>query len=168
MVCPVDPVDPRRRPGGRADALKFALGANAVHGHRRTNADKRRCVEIALREFPKLSSRAVAKVCGVSPGFVDHLREPQLPTVGSSPATRTGLDGKERPATYRREERSGDLPRRSPEMAVPGLWYRDRSRADPSASRSGAPRVTRPPRAPGRRTKRGREHAEACEAPALE
>jgi hypothetical protein len=82
--------------GGRSEALKHALAANSVHGHRRSNADKRRCVEIALREFPKLSSRAVAKLCGVSNHMVDDARPDQL---GDSPSsTRTGLDGKERPA----------------------------------------------------------------------
>ena len=81
--------------GGRVDALKHALGANALHGHRRTNADKRRCVEIALREFPKLSSRAIAKMCGVSADFVARIR-PELSSDDSS--TRTSLDGKERPA----------------------------------------------------------------------
>lgn len=83
--------------GGRPDALKHALGANAVHGYRRSNADKRRCVEIALAEFPKLSSRAVAKLCGVSHVFVEGQRPRELETVTSS--KRAGLDGKERPAT---------------------------------------------------------------------
>ena len=82
-------------PGGRAEALKHALGANALHGHRRSNADKRRCVEIALREFPNLSSRAVATMCGVHHDTVEAAR-PQLADSASS--TRTGLDGKERPA----------------------------------------------------------------------
>lgn len=82
--------------GGRADALKHALGANAVHGHRRTNADKRRCVEIALREFPRLSSRAVAKLCGVSHELVQQMRPAQVSTVDTS--ERTGQDGKQYPA----------------------------------------------------------------------
>jgi len=87
-------------PGGRAEALKCALGANALHGHRRSNADKRRCVEIALAEFPKLSSRAVAAMCGVSNHMVDDARP--AAQLGDSPSsTRTGLDGKERPATRR-------------------------------------------------------------------
>ena len=49
------------RDGGRIDALKPALWANAVHGQRRTNADKRRCVELAVKEFASLSSRQIAK-----------------------------------------------------------------------------------------------------------
>lgn len=91
-------IEARLGKGGRAEALKHALGANALHGHRRSNADKRRCVEIALREFPKLSSRALAKMCGVSPNFVVTVR-PELSSDDSS--TRTSLDGKERPASRR-------------------------------------------------------------------
>lgn len=94
------------RRGTRADALKFALGANAVHGQRRTNEDKRRCVEIALREFPKLSSRAVAKLCGVSPDLVDRVRPEQVPVSGTS-TPRTGLDGKRYPA--RREPSAREI-----------------------------------------------------------
>ena len=94
-------VEARLSAGGRADALKHALGANVLHGHRRSNADKRRCVEIALREFPKLSSRALAKMCGVGHEMVEAAR-PQLAVSASS--TRTSLDGKERPATRRVDE----------------------------------------------------------------
>lgn len=87
------------RAGGRADALKYALGANAAHGRRRTNADKRRCVEIALREFPSLSSRAIAELCGVSHHTVESVR----PEPGGQIAhvERTGQDGKQYPAGRR-------------------------------------------------------------------
>jgi len=80
--------------GGRTEALKHALGANALHGHRRTNADKRRCVELALKEFPKLSNRAIADMCGVSAEMVNSIRSTQLPESGTS--TRIGKDGKNR------------------------------------------------------------------------
>lgn len=81
--------------GGRREALKYALGANAQHGHRRTNADKRRCVEIALVEFGTLSSRAIADMCGVS----HHTVEAARPQVGKLPtSTKTGADGKQYPA----------------------------------------------------------------------
>ena len=82
------------RKGTRLDALKFSLGANQANGLRRTNADKRHCVELALKEFPKLSDRAIAGMCGVSHPFVSEMRPKQLVTVTSSP--REGLDGKER------------------------------------------------------------------------
>lgn len=57
-------------PGGKPAALKHALGANADHGLRRTNRDKRNAVKIALREFPKMSAREVAKTCAVTHPFV--------------------------------------------------------------------------------------------------
>ena len=75
--------------------MKFALAANAAHGHRRTNADKRRCVEIALREFPTLSSRAIAEMCGVGDDLVFSAKR-QVPENGTS--TVTGTDGKQYPA----------------------------------------------------------------------
>lgn len=86
--------------GGRVDALKHALGANAVHGRRRSNADKRRCVEIALREFAKLSSRAIAEMCGVSDALVASAREPLQE---SRNARRTTKDGRQYPAQQKRE-----------------------------------------------------------------
>lgn len=90
-------------PGGRADALKHALSANALHGHRRTNADKRRCVEVALKEFPDMSSRAIAEMCGVSHELVDRMR-PRNQLAESASSKRMGLDGKERSATQERKE----------------------------------------------------------------
>jgi hypothetical protein len=83
--------------GGRADALKHALGANALHGHRRSNADKRRCVEIAMREFPKLSDVAIGKLCGVADTTVATHR-PAARVGNTEPETRTGQDGKQYPA----------------------------------------------------------------------
>lgn len=86
-------------PGGRAEALKRALGANAVQGQRRSNADKRRCVEIAVAEFPKMSSRAIAELCGVSHPFVESIRPSEVVTVSN--ATRTTSDGRQYPSTRR-------------------------------------------------------------------
>lgn len=88
-------IDAKSHRGGRLGALRFALSANALHGHRRTNADKRRCVEIALREFANLSSRAIAEMCGVDDKTVAAVRGtgaeiPRLPV--------TGTDGKQYPA----------------------------------------------------------------------
>ncbi len=84
------------RKGGRVEALKHAFGANAAHGRRRTNADKRRCVEIALREFPKLSSRAIAEMCRVGHVFVAGMMKDS--GVHGEHLTRTGADGKQYPA----------------------------------------------------------------------
>jgi len=95
------------REGDRRDALKYALGANAANGLRRTNADKRRCVEIALAEFGNLSSRAIAGLCGVSPGLVDLARPAEaLPKLGN--ATRTTSDGRQYPAARKPAEVKDD------------------------------------------------------------
>ena len=63
--------------GSTRDAIQYALSANARHGLRRSNEDKRKAVETALAdtEWSKLSSRAVADLCGVSNDFVSKIRK---------------------------------------------------------------------------------------------
>jgi hypothetical protein len=90
-------IDAEIHEGGRQDALKHALRANTQHGLRRTNADKRRCVEIALIEFNTLSSATIAKMCGVDDVFVGKLRDVLI--VRTSKVT--GADGKQYPAKRR-------------------------------------------------------------------
>ena len=97
------------RKGTKTEALKFALGCNAHHGLRRTNADKRHAVGMALREFPKASNVAIAGMCLVGHELVAEIRKSQV--VGNQrnevaqpydsvglrpPPTRVGLDGRER------------------------------------------------------------------------
>jgi hypothetical protein len=53
------------RQGSRKDALLYAASANASHGLRRTNADKRRAVLLVLGNFPKWSDRKIGEACGV-------------------------------------------------------------------------------------------------------
>lgn len=67
---------------------------------RRSNADKRRAVEIALREFSNMSDRAIAELCGVHHDMVRSSR-PKLDVAESatSPATRTDTLGRKQPAT---------------------------------------------------------------------
>jgi hypothetical protein len=83
--------------GDAAEALSFALKANQNHGVRRTNADKRRAVQVALEQWPDLSSRALGELCGVSHEFVQAMRH--VSTVDTS-ATRRGADGKQYPAKH--------------------------------------------------------------------
>jgi hypothetical protein len=78
--------------GGRPEALWYALGANAHHGLRRTNADKRRAVEIALKEFTTLSDRAIAELCGVGNALVSEMRKQVCDSHSTAP--RKGRDGK--------------------------------------------------------------------------
>lgn len=102
------------RKGGKSDALKFALGCNAHHGLRRTNADKRHAVELALREFPNVSTVAIARMCLVGDELVAEIRKGQPTDSGRlrPPPTRVGLDGRERklppPPMVRRETNRTD------------------------------------------------------------
>lgn len=64
------------RTGGQRDAMLHAAGANATHGLRRTNADKRAAVMLLLAdpEWSQWSNREIAKHCGVTHPFVAKLR----------------------------------------------------------------------------------------------
>ena len=68
------------REGARRDALLFAAGANATHGLRRTNADKRRAVMTLLKddEWQRWHNREIARRCGVTHPFVSKLRQELL------------------------------------------------------------------------------------------
>ena len=80
--------------GTQRDAILFSVGANAAHGLRRTNADKRRAVGVLLadKEWVKRSDRWIAEKCAVNHETVGRARE-QLALNASS---RLGHDGKER------------------------------------------------------------------------
>jgi uncharacterized ParB-like nuclease family protein len=94
MLCEV-------RKGTQRDAILYALGANAAHGLRRSNADKREAVEAALAdsEWSSLSDRKIAEMCGVSADFVGNVRRicnpitdaprPSCDQSHDAPATRT-------------------------------------------------------------------------------
>jgi hypothetical protein len=62
--------------GGREDAVLFACGANASHGLRRSNEDKRKAVRALVRseKWAHWSDHEIARQCRVSPPFVSKLR----------------------------------------------------------------------------------------------
>jgi hypothetical protein len=67
---------------GSADAARLeAAKANQTHGLRRTNEDKRKSVEMVLRDenaAENWTDREIAKHCGVSHPFVAAIRDPQI------------------------------------------------------------------------------------------
>ena len=87
--------------GGRKEALLHAAGANAAHGLRRTNADKRRAVLLVLEAFPKLSDRQIAERCGVDNKTVaaakrrtepgEEIPQPDAPALPTDPVSRLPL-----------------------------------------------------------------------------
>lgn len=105
--------------GTQRDAILYSVGANSEHGQRRSNADKRRAVELLLNdeEWAKKSDRWIAEKCGVSNRFASVMRG-ELCTVHSSEPT-TGQDGK----TRRRPE-----PRHDPIPDMSDAWQADQQR----------------------------------------
>lgn len=81
--------------GTRRDAVLYSVGANAAHGLRRTNADKRRAVETLLSdvEWQQWSNQEIARRCAVSPSTVAAVRTDLTLQVGESPI-RKGADGR--------------------------------------------------------------------------
>lgn len=87
------------RKGTLRDAVLFSCGANASHGMRRTNPDKRKAVMTLLQddEWSKFSDRKIAELCCVDHTTVGDYRR----QLGESPSSngsekRTGRDGKSR------------------------------------------------------------------------
>lgn len=97
------------QPGGRIDALRHALGANATNGVYRNNHDKRNAVEIALEEWTDRSNAYIADICKVSVDLV-RSRRSGLEQSGriEKPERITGRDGKQYASRIEREPSGGD------------------------------------------------------------
>ena len=96
-INPSSYIPARVKLGTEETARWAAIGANKDHGLRRSNADKRRAVELALRH-PKganLSNRRIAKHVGVNEATVRNVRR-ELETTAEIPQStvREGSDGR--------------------------------------------------------------------------
>lgn len=62
--------------GTQRDAVLYSLKANATHGLKRTNADKRKAVETLLKdsEWATWSDRKIAEICGVHHDLAGKVR----------------------------------------------------------------------------------------------
>lgn len=76
------------RSGTQRDAILYSLSANAGHGLRPNNEDKRKAVGIMLNdpEWAELSDRQIARHCGCSRFLVGKLRTPDAPVKETKPA----------------------------------------------------------------------------------
>lgn len=65
------------RSGGKREAILYAVGANADHGVRRTNADKRRAVTLLLadEEWRQWPLNEISRTCCVSVGLVHKIHQ---------------------------------------------------------------------------------------------
>lgn len=90
----IDQVAADVRQGTQRDAILFSVSANAVHGLRRTNDDKRRAVLTLLndKEWSKWSDREIARRCAVHHDLVGKLR-PAVTGVSASERTYTTKHG---------------------------------------------------------------------------
>ena len=77
--------------GTRRDAVLYSVGANAKHGLRRTNADKRQAVMTLLEdeEWNKWSDREIARRCSVNNATVSRIRASLLQSNSENPNERT-------------------------------------------------------------------------------
>jgi hypothetical protein len=108
--------------GSRRDAILHAVGANAAHGLRRTNADKRRSVALLLDddEWSKWSDNEIAKRCAVSQPFVGSARS-SLITVGSEKPAERAYTTKHGTSTTMRISSIGKPARPAKDTAVPAV-----------------------------------------------
>jgi hypothetical protein len=99
------------RKGTQRDARMLALGANASHGLRRTNADKRKAVAEAIgdEEWGKFTDRKIADLCCVAHSFVAEIRRQVDSKSTSNGSTRTGRDGKQHPASKPKPKPTEDV-----------------------------------------------------------
>ena len=88
-------IDCNLHSGTKRDAVLFSLGANAAHGLRRTNEDKRKAVTTMLNdaEWAKWTDVAIAKTCGVSSNYVGDVRRIINP-INDSPVRTVERNGK--------------------------------------------------------------------------
>jgi hypothetical protein len=82
------------REGGMREAKLFAIGANASHGLRRTNADKRRAVRMLLedKEWSRRTDNWIAKTAAVHHSTVAALRLSLAKSASEKPTKRLRTD----------------------------------------------------------------------------
>ncbi len=70
----LDELSAEFRTGTKLDALRHALSANVTHGLRRSQADRRRAVLIAIQQFRSLSNREIGRMVKVDDKTVGKYR----------------------------------------------------------------------------------------------
>ena len=99
-------------PGGMREAILYAVGANATHGKRRSNEDKRKAVLTLLQDsaWGTWSDRFIAGKCRVSQPFVGTIRKELTDNGYQFPEKRTTSNGRKMDVT-----KIGSNPGQSPQ-----------------------------------------------------
>jgi hypothetical protein len=89
------------RVGTRRDAMLHSFGANATHGLRRTNDDKRRAIVALLSDpdWSRWSNREIARVCVVDDKTVAKIRGELAPHLRISADSASEVEAPPEPAT---------------------------------------------------------------------
>lgn len=145
------------RTGTQRDAVLFSVGANAAHGLRRSNEDKRKAILVLLKdpEWTKWSDREIARRCNVHHETVASVRG-YLAKSPDNPSTEPHL-AKSPDRSPRKVERAGTVY----EQDTAGVAESNKRRAEPRADRPGGqPNGAGPDHAPGTKKKGGDDPGE--------
>lgn len=111
--------------GTQREAILFSVGANASHGLRRTNEDKRAAVLTLLNdeEWGKWSAREIARACAVSQPFVSELRILSDNVITEKPArvkytTKHGTESTQ-PSAKKAKPKEAENPEEKPDAGIP-------------------------------------------------
>lgn len=97
-----------------------AAGSNTSHGIRRTRADKRKAVEMVLRDFPMESDVKIASHCGVTRRFVYQMRDEMgIPHSRQSEPAQPEMPQTPLPPPHAEEEKNGNIPIPPPPPPTP-------------------------------------------------
>lgn len=129
------------RQGSKRDAKLASFSANANHGKRRTNADKRHAFTTMLadEEWGQWSSNQIAKTCEVHHSMVDRIRKEFSLSQSASdkPAERTFTDKHGNTSTMKvdnigEKKRNADPVQEALEEGLIDQFYADQTRTKPS------------------------------------
>lgn len=127
--------------GTKRDALLRAVGANAEHGLRRTNEDKRRAVETLLadKEWALWNNCELARHCAVSESFIRKVKGELESHNASSPTTdREGIpDSHNASSAEGRNVNSGEVAGSLSDQSVSATATSGQNPATPASSETG-------------------------------
>ncbi len=97
----LDVIDVEIRIGDQRDAILHAVGANATHGKRRSNADKRKAAETLLKDevWCRWTDRVIAEKCRVSQPLVSAIRKELTDNGYKFPEKRITANGRQMDTT---------------------------------------------------------------------